>query len=123
MQQEFFKFETYKTSAVYAPVSRLRGIKAEDRMVTVLFEDFFIELVTVEEKAAYIAEKSVAASKQTNSDELTFPGKHSEIVNIMFRRPDEMAMRPLRSGRAAELKTQNISQVTQKRFSRRLGLS
>jgi hypothetical protein len=41
-----FKFETYKTSAIYAPISRLRGIKAEDRMVTVLFEDFFIEVVT-----------------------------------------------------------------------------
>jgi hypothetical protein len=89
MQQEFFKFEIYKTSAVYAPVSRLRGIKAEGRMVTVLFEDFFIELVTVEEKAAYIAGTIVAALKQTNPDELTFPGKHSEIVNIMFRRPDE----------------------------------
>jgi hypothetical protein len=57
-----FKFETYKTSAIYAPISRLRGIKAEDRMVTVLFEDFFIEVVTVEEKAAYIAEKIVEAS-------------------------------------------------------------
>jgi hypothetical protein len=89
MQQEFFKFETYKTSAIYAPVSRLRGIKAEDRMVTVLFEDFFIELVTVEEKAAYIAEKIIEASKQNNANELTFPGKHSEIVNIMFRRPNE----------------------------------